>query len=350
MERTPEADWSRLGLAYRSNAETRSFLEERVNRGGRRHRVGTSVEGRPIEAWEWQLGGEVADSPCLFLLSLVHPMEWISREIHLALLQDLLAGKTGVPAGTRIVSLLDANPDGTARVEAALRSGRPAWVRGNARGIDLNRNFPVGFRTRPRWVDFWPIWRPGPSPLSEPESRAILEALQLARATRANGPGESAAARGAEGPVPATGPTLTISLHSFGRWVFFPPAATRTVTPLAEEHRRVLARAMERAPAQGYRMRQLGRYAHWFRAFGTEIEALAGGQDGIEDRQRSCLAYLVELSWGGFGRWGLRRLVDPFFAFNPPHPERELARVRPFLICLIEEGLRAAARGDGASY
>ena len=335
MSRTPESEWLGLGLGYRSNAEARSFLEERADRDGSRHRIGTSVEGRPIEAYEWRLGGETVDSPCLLLLSLVHPMEWIGREIHLALIEDLLDGRIGVAAGTRVVSVVDANPDGTARVESALRSGRPAWVRGNARGIDLNRNFPAGFRTRPQWVDFWPMWRPGPSPLSEPESQAILVARNLARSHGSAG--------GAD-----RGSGLSISLHSFGRWVFYPPSSTRDITPLAREHERVISRARSDLPGDGYRTRQLGRYAHWFRAHGTEIDFLADEWNEVGEQPDRELAYLVELSWGGFCRWGVRRLLHPFFTFNPPHPEREIERVRPFLHRLIEEGIRGPRTNENS--
>ncbi|MEZ4648488.1 MAG: M14 family metallopeptidase [Candidatus Eisenbacteria bacterium] len=295
---------------------------------------------RPIEACRWRLGGPVAgpagsptprrpvdrgapwstdapstdsqSGPHLFLLSLIHPMEWIGREIHLALLRDLLDGEIDVPAGTVVTSLLDANPDGTARVEAALRSGQAAWTRGNARGVDLNRNFPRAFRTRPRWIDFWPMWRPGPGPASEPETRAVLKAA-----------GEH--------------PTLVLSLHSFGRWIFYPPAHARTIDEVAESHQRIASRALAEASADGYRHRTLGRYARWFRAYGTEIDAFLPSHASPRSH-----AFLVELSWGGFGRWGLRRLLDPFFTFNPPDPASEYTRVGPALRRIIELGLRDA--------
>ncbi len=65
------------------------------------------------------------------------------------------------PGAAERVTLLvieDLNPDGSARK-----------TRGNARGIDLNRNFPA--------ANFRPGSRNGPAPLSEPESLALFELL-----------------------------------------------------------------------------------------------------------------------------------------------------------------------------
>jgi len=55
--------------------------------------------------------------------------------------------------------------------------GRRAGTRGNAHGVDLNRNFPLRWR---------PIARPsrypsGPRPLSEPESRAVANLIRTIR-------------------------------------------------------------------------------------------------------------------------------------------------------------------------
>lgn len=71
-----------------------------------------------------------------------------------------------IPAGVDLWVLPDANPDGSA-----------ARTRQNARGIDLNRNFPT-------------LWRPlpcpgsycsGPASASEPETRALMDFLLLTR-------------------------------------------------------------------------------------------------------------------------------------------------------------------------
>jgi serine/threonine protein kinase len=58
----------------------------------------------------------------------------------------------------------DPNPD-----------GRASNLRTNSRGVDLNRNFPAS--------DFEPSAEHGSGPLSEPESKAVADAIQLFRPT-----------------------------------------------------------------------------------------------------------------------------------------------------------------------
>ena len=51
---------------------------------------------------------------------------------------------------------------------------------GNGDGVDLNRNFPVGFNNNSLVQDdHCSKTYPGPNPLSEPETRAIRDAFQV---------------------------------------------------------------------------------------------------------------------------------------------------------------------------
>lgn len=289
---------------YRSTPQIEAHLRAlAVAHGGAWDEIGKSVEDRTIRGLRIPGRGSGAR---VLLLSAVHPMEWIGREV----VVDLIEHAVGDRERPEIWAVPTVNPDGVWRVEEALRTGRPRWVRGNARGVDLNRNFGLGHRTRPRWQNFWPLWNPGPGPLSEPESRAI--ATWAARAPSFD---------------------LVLSLHSFGRWVFYPPSDVRDEPAWGRAHRDCVERVRASVTwPPGYRSVQLGRWARWFRARGTEIDHLRDQCGG--------LAFLVEVSGGGFARWGWRRLLDPFFAFNPPEPEREVGVLRDLLRALVAESAR----------
>lgn len=125
-------------LALAATAAGAAASERRV--------IGHSVEGRPIVSVRSE-----TDDPALKVLVVgsIHGNETAGMRIA----RRLIA--TGVPARVELTVVPTLNPDGVA-----------AGTRGNAHGIDLNRNFPFD-------------WRPlnggeysGPEPLSEPESRA----------------------------------------------------------------------------------------------------------------------------------------------------------------------------------
>jgi hypothetical protein len=300
-------------------------LEARLDRlrqsGVEQVEIGRSREGRPLRGFIWrspEAGSGDPVGPSIFLLSLLHPMEWIGLEANLALLEGWAEPRPGLynlPPNAVVFSVPMANPDGCARVCDALHRGQPRWVRGNAAGIDLNRNFPVGFRPRSNRLAFWPLYRPGPAPLSEPETAAVA-AWVGSREIH-----------------------LGLSFHSFGRKIFYPPAFQYRSGTGSRPHREGLqdalapagleaGAALDQDSASAYSVQQLGRWLPVFRARGTEIDFLHAATGS--------LAYLVELSVGGFGRWGRRRLGHPFFLFNPPRPEEELGRVLPILRRLAE--------------
>ncbi len=74
-----------------------------------------------------------------------------------------------VPAGTQLRVITNVNPD-----------GRKAWTRGNAYGVDLNRNFPTqNWQGRLNSKDAASrTCNGGSSPGSEPETQAILSCLE----------------------------------------------------------------------------------------------------------------------------------------------------------------------------
>ena len=121
----------------------------------RRHVLGRSEQGRPITAVE---RGDPAAPRRLLVFGMIHGNEPAGR----AVARELAATKP--PPGLDVWVVEDLNPDGLA-----------ARTRQNARGVDLNRNFPFRWRLLDHpGGTFWS----GPGPLSERESR-IAKALIL---------------------------------------------------------------------------------------------------------------------------------------------------------------------------
>ncbi|WP_205474506.1 M14 family zinc carboxypeptidase, partial [Nocardioides sp. SYSU D00038] len=121
--------------------------------------IGRSVRGRPIRAWH--LGVPDRGKPRVVLLSTMHGDEPATRRI-LAALRD---GRRIHGIDLWVVPVV--NPDGLAR-----------GTRRNARGVDLNRNFPH------RWADLDGRYESGPRPGSEPETRAVMRFLRDVRPDR----------------------------------------------------------------------------------------------------------------------------------------------------------------------
>src|SRR5688500_16271035 len=145
-------------------AATTSFSLPPLSASIRKTSLGTSVQGRAIEA---ALFGNVNDRPTL-VIGGIHGSEPTSAFVAHRL-AELLNKHPQRAAGRGIVIMPQANPDGLL-----------ALSRTNASGVDVNRNFPAK------------NWRPhkhklyynGPSPSSEPEARAILDAIERFKPSR----------------------------------------------------------------------------------------------------------------------------------------------------------------------
>ena len=111
--------------------------------------IGKSVEGRPIVCYQYGSGPRA-----LLIKASIHGTEGAGTPLTLRLMEWLDAHPETWGKRSRIYVLPISNPDG---LEARKRF--------NAKGIDLNRNFPAGNREDSA--------RFGQSALSEPESRAL---------------------------------------------------------------------------------------------------------------------------------------------------------------------------------
>ena len=124
--------------------------------------VGTSVEGKSIEACQLNGSNPEAENT-LLVIGTIHGDEPDGTRV----IDELES--TGAPTDTNIWLIRDGNPDG-----ADLATRR------NANGVDLNRNFPI------KWVASDPEARTysGPSPASEPETLALMNAVETIKPTR----------------------------------------------------------------------------------------------------------------------------------------------------------------------
>jgi len=147
--------------------------------------VGSSVEGRDIVAYRINAPDGAAGKPTFAFNGTIHAREWISP-MTMAFLMDRFV--LGYGSDPEITSLLDRvnlavipilNPDGFRYSWTSDRFWRKNRRNngGGVFGVDLNRNFPAGWGTQGSSGNpSSDIYR-GPSPLSEPESRALRDLI-----------------------------------------------------------------------------------------------------------------------------------------------------------------------------
>lgn len=134
-----------------------------------------SVQGQPLLWRDFRSALPRGNTQRILLIGGMHGDEFSSVSIIFQWMERLAADRFQ-PFYWRVVPLL--NPDGLMRVPA---------TRTNARGVDLNRNFPT-----PEWEQTaQPYWiartgrdarrYPGPAPQSEPETRWLLRQIHRYR-------------------------------------------------------------------------------------------------------------------------------------------------------------------------
>lgn len=125
--------------------------------GLRRVLLGYSHEGRPIKAYRL---GDPASENVVLVVGCIHGNECAGTKVIAAL-------KKRAPRGVKIWMIEALNPDGAA-----------AGTRQNARGVDLNRNFPRKWRHQgTRWSTYYS----GPRRASEKETRHAMRFVEEIR-------------------------------------------------------------------------------------------------------------------------------------------------------------------------
>jgi hypothetical protein len=274
--------------------------------GARASIVGSSVEGRPIRRFD--LGAEGA--PTVLLTALVHGVELIGS---VALLDFVgaIAKDDELLRAARVVVMPIVNPDALHENTSRLARGERASRRTNARGVDLNRNFPrVGghvpwnplagsrFRASP--------WYAGRDAFSEPETRAVRD---VALDTR---------------------PSVSVGFHSFGDLLLYPWAHTRKPNPRRARYERI-----------GGAFRRSLRHTLYEVMQATQFYATVGDMDDWLDAELGTLAFTVEVSHPMRRLANARRALQPFAWHNPMRVAPVVENVTPALGTLVRESLAA---------
>ena len=140
-------------------SSVRAALPRAVDESSRFERrvIGTSVEGRDIEAFRLGTRGGTR----VMVVGVIHGDEDAGL-----LITDVLKSMDP-PVGVELWVIPTVNPDGT-----------NAQTRGNANKVDLNRNFPKNW-ARQGVPGYWQY--AGPRAASEPETRAIVQFIRDVR-------------------------------------------------------------------------------------------------------------------------------------------------------------------------
>lgn len=271
--------------------------------------AGTSVEGRPIRRFDF---GPPSGAPVL-LTGLVHGVELVGSVALLEFLRTkvLGPGATGQDRlrDIRLVVVPVVNPDALHANCTRIAAGRRAYQRCNARGVDLNRNFPR-LRDRMPWNPLGGSrWRRaphyvGPHPFSEPETCALRDVVEQVR------------------------PRVSVGFHSFGELLLYPWAFTTRRNPRRESYERI-ARAFVGA-LRGLRYRAMQ---------ATEWYPTVGDLDDWIDAEYGTLAFTVEVSRPMRRFSNLRRLSNPFAWSNPVDVAASVEGVAPGVDALLREAV-----------
>ncbi|HEY8086379.1 MAG TPA: M14 family metallopeptidase [Polyangiaceae bacterium] len=274
--------------------------------GARVRVIGASVEERPIRSYELGAPGGEA----VLLTGLMHGVEVVGSLALLSLVRHLVA-EGGLLKHARVVAVPVVNPDALHANCARLAAGRRAFQRCNARGVDLNRNFPRLRPDMPTHPFGGSRWKRSPHyvgrcPFSEPETRALRDVAEEIR------------------------PRVSVGFHSFGELLLYPWAFTAKPNPRKAKYARA-GRAFSGAlRGASYRVMQA-----------TDWYATVGDMDDWLDAELGTLAFTVEVSRPMTRLANLRRLSNPFAWSNPIDVPGSVDGLAPGADVLVREALAA---------
>jgi hypothetical protein len=141
--------------------------------------IGTSVEGRPIEAYTYGTG----DTHLLFAGGMHGGYEWNSVYLAYRFMDYLSANPDAIPDNLTVAIIPSLNPDGVFAVvgvegrftvdDAPDAVSSAGTGRFNANDVDLNRNFDCKWQSESQWRGS--SVSAGTAPFSEPEAVALRD-------------------------------------------------------------------------------------------------------------------------------------------------------------------------------
>lgn len=273
---------------------------------------GTSVEGRPLLAAVQQ--GDPSKKSIL-VAGNIHGLEFVSALVALTFAERVFAdpGLIQREEARTIFCIPTLNPDGYAQTWSREGRGSLQELRTNARGVDLNRNFPIPAPYLPSRMPGAGSTRYGTSsyrgstPLSEPETRALSEL------------------------VSTHGCHTSVSCHSFmGRFV--PPNTKR-----AADHRnykRICRAAASVQPRARYGLLT----SRWFDVFTGELE------DYLHHSHKTWAVCFESFPVTASFRQHLRA-PTLFWRFNPREPQPWIDNDIPAIVELCRQSLKLSTPG-----
>ncbi|MDX2020891.1 MAG: M14 family metallopeptidase [Deltaproteobacteria bacterium] len=291
-----------FGRALAGNYPTATSFEmgwrTLVNRlGGDETIVGHSVQGRPL--YRFDIGPK--DAPPVFLTALIHGIEVIGSVALFHILRDMAQSLPGqrTLGNMRLVMMPIVNPDAFATNMDRLDRGWPALRRTNARGVDLNRNFPHVAPIERFHLFSGSRWRgsphyQGPAPFSEPETQAIRRVVEQVR------------------------PQLSIGFHSFGNMLLYPWAFSPRPNKRHAHYRQLADGFLANLKDTKYSFRQA-----------SQFYPTVGDLDDWLDHEHGTLAMTIEVGSLNRRLWHPLRLLNPFCWMNPLRIESTVASLVP---------------------
>lgn len=278
--------------------------------GGSLVQLGSSVLGEPIWASSYPcVGAESAAPPVRVLVCAnIHGVEYIASEVALGFIEALSTPRAlALRERAQVWVIPTLNPDAYARTWTLDGGVALKDVRCNARGVDLNRNYP-----RPAAPPAWALslggWGTGaddpssafyrgPAPLSEPETQA-LDALM------------------------ATGGFIaSANLHSTGGVLF--PAHVKSQRELWR-YRRLCAAFLSAQP----RHRSWPLSSAW-------LDWFTGEQEDHQHHRYGCWSICVETFTSKARKAQSQRRPGLFWRFNPEDPRPWVENEVPGLLAYL---------------